>query len=204
MASLQQPDGSMDYKAGEQSARVWMTAYVLSALAGQSLPIPPVPRSVASTAASPSPETATASAPSATSPGSAEAGHGGESTHRGSGAIAGGGGNGAALFSRPQPQSKGETPGGARGLEHAEEQPSKSARAPGRKREAPGRGQGQEVRGVLIDAPASAIEPVAPGLRSAGAGGEQAPWLAIAIGGLVVLLFLGGAQLERKRPQAIL
>jgi hypothetical protein len=35
-------------------------------------------------------------------------------------------------------------------------------------------------------------------------GGSQTPWLAIAIGGLILLLILTGSQLERRRPQVIL
>jgi prenyltransferase beta subunit len=203
MASLQQPDGSLDYKAGEQSARVWMTAYVAAALAGQWLPIPPVPRPPASTATA-SQDTTTTPTPAAASTSTAETGHGGESARPGKGVIAGGGGNGAPLFSRPRPQSKGQTPGGARGVEHTQEHSLSRTRAPGRRRHASGRAAGPEIKGLLIDAPASAVESIAPGLRSAGAGGEEAPWLAVAIGGLVALLFLGGAQLEHRRPQAIL
>jgi hypothetical protein len=68
---------------------------------------------------------------------------------------------------------------------------------------------GSEVKGVLITAPSSsetedAPEAGAPGLHSAGVGGNQTPWLAIAIGGLVLALVLAGSQLERRRPQAIL
>jgi hypothetical protein len=48
------------------------------------------------------------------------------------------------------------------------------------------------------------LQPGAPGLRGAGAGAGQTPWLAIAIGGMILLLILAGSQLERRRPQVIL
>jgi hypothetical protein len=159
--------------------------------------------------------------------------------------IADGGGNGAALFSRPKPQSKGETSGGARllGIRN-QKSTGKHRREPNLRRntttvtavkpEAPplgaatsgagssmsaddasasrvGAGQagGQEVKGVLIDASSStagqqALDPGAPGFHSAGAGGNQTPWLAIAIAGALLLCALFGAQLERRRPEAIL
>ena len=66
-----------------------------------------------------------------------------------------------------------------------------------------------EVRGVLIGAPSGthnkdALERGAPGLHSAGAGGNQTPWLAIGIGGAITLLALAGSQLERRRPELVL
>jgi prenyltransferase beta subunit len=86
LESMQQPDGHIRYRESEESDGIWMTAYAAPAFAGQPLPIATVPRAV------PPPI-----APS-----------------RGTGVIAGGGGSGAPLFSRPQPQSQGETPGGVR------------------------------------------------------------------------------------------
>jgi len=189
--------------------------------------------------------------------------------------IADGGGNGAALFSRPKPQSRGETPGGARLLSiRDQESTSKHRREPNLRRntttltavkpEVPPSGSkpvkpithtpkpgshkhgngwgsatkglgaatsgagssmstddvsatrggaqqagGQGVKGVLIDASSSttgqqALDPGAPGFHSAGAGGNQTPWLAIAIAGALLLCALFGAQLERRRPEAIL
>jgi hypothetical protein len=66
-----------------------------------------------------------------------------------------------------------------------------------------------EVKGVLIGAPSSAhgqevMESGAPGLRSAAAGGNQTPWLAIGIAIALALAALAGTQLERRRPQVIL
>ncbi len=153
--------------------------------------------------------------------------------------IAGGGGNGAPLFSRPQPQSKGKTPGGVRSLDNARERhATNSTRNPVHRREpaahtttapasrpstghigggsgstlaATGPGGGQagepEVKGVLLSAPTGAnkdaLESGAPGLHTAGAGGNQAPWLALGIGGTAMLLVLAGTQLERRRPRVI-
>jgi prenyltransferase beta subunit len=95
MASLQQPDGHIRWKASQDQNGIWMTAYVAPAFAGQAWPIPSAPCGSKQSVAAPQPGQ----------------GEGGQS---GSGVIAGGGGKGAPLFSRPKPQSKGRTPGGAR------------------------------------------------------------------------------------------
>jgi prenyltransferase beta subunit len=229
LASMQQEDGHIRYKANEEQNGVWMTAQVAPALAGEYLPIPPVPLKEEQ---SPLPPSA--------------AGAGGESAHAGAGVITGGGGKGAPLFSSPQPQSQGRTPGGVRLLgasreRAAQRDKAKAARTAKAERSAAtvastpvtitavpsktspdrhGTGSGtaksgsgagpeggEEVRGELIDASSNAreeaLEPGAPGLRSAGGDGTQAPWLAIAIGGLIGLLILTGSQLERRRPQVI-
>ena len=235
MASLQQEDGHIRYEANKEENGVWMTAYVAPAFAGQALPIPPVPRGEP-----PRSPSGSGSGSTPPSPGTAEPGQGGESAQSGSGVIAGGGGNGAPLFSRPRPQSKGKTPGGVRSLGSARERratkpthnsaprrkaPAHTTTAPaarpsasrigrgsGRTLAGTGSGGGQaggpDVKGVLISAPTAAnkdaLESGAPGLHSAGAGGNQAPWLAIAIGGTAMLLALAGTQLERRRPQVIL
>jgi len=94
MESLQQPDGHIRWKHSQDLNGIWMTAYCSVALGGHDWPIPPAPRSDPPTAP---PE-----------PGQ------GEGSQSGAGVIAGGGGEGAPLFSRPKPQSKGRTPGGAR------------------------------------------------------------------------------------------
>jgi Squalene-hopene cyclase C-terminal domain/Prenyltransferase and squalene oxidase repeat len=95
MASLLQPDGHARWKASQDMNGVWMTAYVAPAFAGQTWPIPTPPCSQAPPSAPP------------------QSGQGG-GTQSGEGTIAGGGGKGAPLFSRPKPQSRGKTPGGAR------------------------------------------------------------------------------------------
>lgn len=96
MASLQEPDGHLRWRRGQDLNGIWMTAYSSPAFAGQAWPIPCPPR------AQP-PQT----------PPQSQSGEG-EGSQSGAGVIAGGGGKGAAPFSRPQPQSKGKTPGGAR------------------------------------------------------------------------------------------
>lgn len=90
LESMQQSDGHIRWARSSDPNGIWMTAYVAPAFAGQALPIP------AATFSS-------ASLPPCEKGGDGEAG-----------VIAGGGGEGAPLFSRPKPQSKGRTPGGAR------------------------------------------------------------------------------------------
>jgi prenyltransferase beta subunit len=222
MASLQQPDGHIRWKASQDMNGVWMTAYVAPAFAGQAWPIPSPPCS---------PKQPTTSA----QPGE------GEGTQSGSGVIAGGGGKGAPLFSRPKPQSKGETPGGAR-LIHNENKHSvnhsKTARGsnakqssvtaaaePSRKDESTsgsptgstggsggakgrsgGEERGHEVTGTLVGASAGSPEQGAlafgaPGLHSAGADPTGTPWAAFAIAAAALLLGLAGSQLERRRGE---
>lgn len=91
MESMQQPDGHVRWSRSADANGVWMTAYVVPAFAGHALPIPAAAYSEASL-------------PPCDPPGG----------DAGSGVIAGGGGRGAPLFSRPKPQSRGRTPGGAR------------------------------------------------------------------------------------------
>jgi Squalene-hopene cyclase C-terminal domain/Prenyltransferase and squalene oxidase repeat len=95
LESLQQPDGHIRWKRSRDLNGVWMTAYVAPAFAGQFWPIPAAPRAVQSP------------------PAEQQAAQGGDGADR-SGVLAGGGGRGAPLFSRPRPQSRGRTPGGAR------------------------------------------------------------------------------------------
>lgn len=94
MESLQQPDGHIRWKRSDDLNGIWMTAYCSVALNGHIWPIPAAPRS--------------------NDPVQAPKAGQGEGTQSGDGVIAGGGGKGAPLFSRPKPQSKGRTPGGAR------------------------------------------------------------------------------------------
>lgn len=94
MESLQEPDGHIRWKRSQDLNGIWMTAYTTPALGGHHWPIPRVPN--ANDPIEPP------------KPGQ------GEGNQSGTGVIAGGGGAGAPLFSRPKPQSKGKTPGGAR------------------------------------------------------------------------------------------
>lgn len=219
MASMQQPDGHIRWKASEDLNGVWMTAYVAPAFAGQAWPIPAPPCSEEP------PDTA--------------ARHGqGEGSGSGNGVIAGGGGRGAPLFSRPKPQSRGRTPGGMRVLhggasprdhsktlrgENTEQSTATAAHEPTRppihrsRREplsgggdpgagaavpASGRREGgaREVTGTLVGGSSGFG---APGLHSSGAGAGDPSWQAIAIGGAALLLALGGAQVERRRAEAL-
>jgi hypothetical protein len=226
LASMQQPDGHIRYRASEDMNGMWMTAYVIPAFTGNPLPIPAVPYE---------------ELPALPPEEPAGAGDGGVSRNPGNGVISGGGGDGARLFSRPQPGSKGHTPGGARQLKSRKhDRPRTHKLNPGAARKTPvptatiasvhrpkkhdpvshkstggvaltgagagggGQSSGREVKGILIGAPADALEPGAPGLRGAGAGTNQTPWLAIGIAVAIALLALAGSQLERRRPEVIL
>ena len=123
MAAMQQEDGHIRWETSTEANGVWMTAYVTPAFAGDPLPIPETPYEPLP----PEP------------PGDAESGNGGGSPQPGGGVIAGGGGNGAPLFSRPQPQSEGHTPGGVRLLtsKHTNKSRTKHRRNPGPARRTP-------------------------------------------------------------------
>src|ERR1700761_5694667 len=113
MASLQQLDGHIRYEQSHDENGVWMTAYAGPALAGVPLPIPYVPPEVPSESKE---ETTPQTAPIGGGKPEFERtkDEGGAGFKQGEGVDAGGGGNGAPLFGRPKPQSKGRTPGGAR------------------------------------------------------------------------------------------
>ncbi len=223
MASLQQPDGHIRWKASQDLNGVWMTAYVAPAFAGQTWPIPASP---------------CAKKPPTTPPQLGQ----GEGTQSGSGVIAGGGGRGAPLFSRPKPQSRGKTPGGARVLHsrraqvrnHSETRrgenstqptgtatseaqgPDADRRRPDRDRVIGGsgeagpaaalnhagkrKGSGDEITGTLVGGGAAGFG--APGLHGAGASDNGTPWTAISIAAAALLLGLGGSQLERRHGEA--
>jgi prenyltransferase beta subunit len=258
LESMQQANGSIQWKASSDENPIWMTAYAGPALDGLPLPIPePPPPSHQQQSPPPSNPPASSQAPSA-----GEAGQGGTSGQPGGGVIAGGGGAGAKLFSRPQPQSRGQTPGGVRQLTGARHEadttkrrdptsrttagrasPPPQARPPGSPRArgkgtakkrpgAAGKGAGtggggsgglgqavatasgaaaggasEKVTGVVLGdsltAFHSALQPGAPGLRGAGAGGAQSTWLAVALALAAAALALLGARLERKRPRFV-
>jgi hypothetical protein len=224
LASMQQPDGHIRYKENQELNGMWMTAYVTPAFTGNPLPISEVPYV-------PLPLEL---------PSSGESGNGGESPQSGGGVISGGGGEGAKLFSRPQPGSRGHTAGGARQPKSRKhDRPATDKLNPGAARKTPvptattasvhhakkrastshkgtggvaltgtgtgggGQSSGREVKGILIGAPADALEPGAPGLRGAGAGANQTPWLAISIAVALLLSILIGTQIELRRPRVI-
>ncbi len=200
MASLQQSDGSIDWRAGQSSEPVWMTAYVAPALAGRALPIAAVPRALSPPL--PSPAAPVQAAPS-TSPVSAAA----SGERQRSGVRTGGGGSGAPLFSRPQPQSRGARAGGAR-----ETSVPPAARRSGGSRvrrnveglDAASRSRHsttagtREVKGVLLAAHRS---PAAPGLAAASSG-EPGASLAVGIGVAALAALALGALLECRRAGA--
>ncbi len=117
LASMQQEDGHIRYRAREELNGMWMTAYVTPAFAGDPLPIPEVP--FIPLPALPPEEPA-------------GNGDGGVSTNPGGGVISGGGGDGAPLFSRPQPGSKGHAPGGVRQLKGQHKRETKHRSQPRR------------------------------------------------------------------------
>jgi hypothetical protein len=265
LASMQQPDGHIRWEASRELNGMWMTAYVTPAFTGNPLPIPP-PAYDPLPALPPEESTgAGATPPAAAAPGS---GDGGVSGERGEGVIAGGGGTRAPLFSRPQPNSKGHIPGGARQL--AGRKPARGQDAHNPRRRNPGRSRrktaptisgadrarsrvshsstvagkgagpgggsasarvgrgnggaslpgteatrssqvaaGREVNGVLVGDPSASdvsglLEAGAPGLHSAGAGGDEAEWPTAATVTAIALLMIAGAVIERRRPQRVL
>lgn len=121
LASMQQEDGHIRYEASREENGMWMTAYVTPAFTGNALPIP---------------EATYEPLPAAPPEEPSYGGNDGLAPGSGSGVGAGGGGEGAKLFSRPQPNSKGHTAGGARLLksqrQHERHQTDK--RNPGRAR----------------------------------------------------------------------
>jgi hypothetical protein len=140
MAAFQNPDGSVRYLADADANLVWSTAQVAPALAGRPLPIPTVPRR----AADPQ-EQAPAPVDPAPDGSGTGGGAGGFERTPGGGVIAGGGGNGAPLFSRPQAQSKGTTPGGVRRVAVGREEEPRTA---GRHRPSAARSNGSAAAGV--------------------------------------------------------
>jgi hypothetical protein len=280
LASMQQEDGHIRYRASDELNGMWMTAYAAPAFFGDPWPIP---------------ETLYKELPPLPPGEPTASGNGGVSTNPGSGVIAGGGGNGAPLFSRPQPASKGHTPGGARQLKSGKHDPPRTHELnPGPARRTPvltitataasknrvrrhrepedtgstcagagasaattsdigqagaasqsesqGQGSGDrsagsrtdggssnsgvsiptsgvaqstsgvaetEVKGVLIGAPCIAdssyrVQAGAPGLRSAGAGGDGEQWPTTATCAAIALLILTGVLIEYRRPQMTL
>jgi prenyltransferase beta subunit len=223
MASLQQADGRLRWKASQDLNGVWMTAYAAPAFAGQTWPIPNTP--------------CTKPPPTEAKPGQ------GEGTQSGQGVIAGGGSAGAPLFSRPKPQSKGRTPGGARVVheeptagDHSKTRRGQNAvqstatvsAEPEHKseRESPGGGggtgsagnggsggaaavvpssdpveasPGREVRGTLVSGDGGPGSFGAPGLHSSGADPSGASWAAVAIAAAALLCALVGSGLEFRR-----
>jgi Squalene-hopene cyclase C-terminal domain/Prenyltransferase and squalene oxidase repeat len=156
MESLQDADGHIRWKRSQDLNGIWMTAYCSVALGGDNWPIPPAPRSI----------------PAAAPP---EPGQG-EGIQSGEGVIAGGGGRGAPFFSRPKPQSRGKTPGGARVLESKGGKPrnhSKTRRGSNAKQ--PTQTQRTEAASAAESARASAARGSDPGSGEGRGGGARVP-----------------------------
>jgi hypothetical protein len=118
LASLQGEDGHIRYMRSREMNGVWMTSYATPAFAGRELPPTAVPLSSDHEEPPPAEQptgteeaTGAAKAPPLST---SSSGDGDGGFQQGEAVIAGGGGDGAPLFSRPKPQSKGKTPGGAR------------------------------------------------------------------------------------------
>ena len=211
LASLQRPDGSIGWKASDDTNSLWMTAQVGPALAGRSYPLPPVPRQVK---APPRAAPEQAVAPAGQVPRDSRRGQGGFRRRGGSGVIAGGGGRGAPLFSAPQPQSGGSTPRGSRQVEASASSEPKpppgsvsrpdTGTAPGdgaasgtENEGRGGPGAGGTVEGLLVSGGASR-SPAAPGLFGASRGGDPDP---VALACLLVAL-LAAVAIGSRRERA--
>jgi hypothetical protein len=187
LESMQQPDGHIRWRSSSDMNGIWMTAYVLPAFTGQVLPYPLVPRSGSTAIRLPTCQAVAVGAPEgAGSSGGAGGGGSGEGSLEGPGGSseapvdgvgAGGGGKGARDFSRPQPGSKGKTPGGARVVH-----PKSSQKARGHSQSRRGANQHQ-ARGTETAEPQSESEDdqevaavsgagAATGQSGAGGGGD--------------------------------
>jgi hypothetical protein len=171
MESMQQPDGHVRWRSSSDLNGIWMTAYVLPAFAGQVLPYPLVAR--AETTGERLPSCGEGTTPPEAPPGPEEgSGPSGPSEGVGSG----GGGEGAPDFSRPQPGSKGKTPGGARITHHKHGEKAHDHAATRRGEnlhQAQGTKTEEPKRGAEADQEAEAVSPNAGG-ASGGHDGEAA------------------------------
>jgi prenyltransferase beta subunit len=226
LASMQQPDGHIRWEASQEANGMWMTAYVTPAFTGNSLPILPVPYEPLP--ASPPEETSTGGDGGvSTAPGNGViAGGGGDHAplfSRPQPASKGHSAGGARQLENqrhstskhrrdPGPPRKTPAPTATIASVHQPKKRSEDGhKDAGGAVALPGAGAGdgtpqsggREVKGVLIGAPADALEPGAPGLHSAGAGASQTPWLAIGIGVALLLSTLIGARIELRRPEVI-
>jgi prenyltransferase beta subunit len=206
LASLQRPDGSIGWTATSDLNSLWMTTQVIPALAGRTHPPSSPPRAQK---APPREAPAKASASSHSAP-AAKRGHGGFGVVKGDGVIAGGGGKGAPLFSAPQPQSAGSTPGGSRQLSEASiasapipEPAPPAAPSPG-EGDGPAGGNGSASSGLgaavegLLVGPDANRSPAAPGLFGADSGGSVDTSLLLALLGALA----GAVAIGSRREDA--
>ncbi|HJZ37117.1 MAG TPA: prenyltransferase/squalene oxidase repeat-containing protein [Solirubrobacterales bacterium] len=128
MASLQAEDGHIRYMRSRELNGVWMTSYATPAFAGEELPPRAVPLSAGDGQPAPEEPEETTGAEQTPAPATSNTGGGTGDFKQGEGVIAGGGGDGAPPFSRPKPQSKGKTPGGARVVHRQKHEPKDHSR----------------------------------------------------------------------------
>lgn len=206
LASLQRPNGSIGYTATSSTNSLWITAQVGPALAGRAYPLAAVHREATAEPTPPEQAPATVQPPAAAQAPAPRRGHGGARPGRGEGVIAGGGGRGAPLFSAPEPQSAGSTPGGARLLQQPE-QPADPSAANAGARALPGgdggpaaadrhraTGADETVEGLLVAG--RGPTPAAPGLFGAARGGDPEPGFAIGLLGAMLAAAVFGARRE--------
>jgi hypothetical protein len=210
LASLQRPDGSIGYTATSSTNSLWITAQVGPALAGRAYPLAAVPREAkAPEPTVPEQASATEAPPAAAQAPASRRGNGGARLGRGEGVIAGGGGRGAPLFSVPQPQSAGSTPGGARLLRGAGEPaptPRPSAASASARALVGGDGGSATADGHRPAVADEAVEGLlvagrgptraAPGLFGAARGGDPESVLAIGLLGAMLAAAAFGARRE--------
>lgn len=165
LASLQEPDGHIRWRRNQELNGIWMTAYTGPAFGGQCWPFPAPPRSLPVVEEEAPP--AEGGSPS------------GSRFQSGDGVIAGGGGRGAAPFSRPKPQSRGRTPGGARlTRDHGPDPVNHSETRRGDNTVQPSGSESREPRAAqgepeaVAGASGNGGETRGPGTARAGAGGE--------------------------------
>lgn len=234
LAALQRREGSIRWRQTRDLNPTWMTAYSAPAFAGHPWPVPAPPRAAvvreeARRDAREQREKRERKARKLVRDDAAR-GDAGEVASGGGATTGGGGGRGADLFSRPQPQSQGATTGGVRDTRKRQERQrgtrgdrgatgtaaasgvgSDGGVQNGEKRRTPQSGtlpQG-EVTGQVVQQPRGTEgteqqQAIAPGLRSAKAGGTTPPWATIGVGTMFLLCVLVGAGVERRRTRFVL
>lgn len=231
LASLQRRDGSIMWRQSRDMNPTWMTAYSAPAFAGHAWPVPAPPRAAEVRAAKQRADDKRAAQKRAAArklQAERTAGNAGEASDGDGSTATGGGGRGADLFSRPQPQSQGDTTGGVRDTERSQERQRSTrgedgatgtAAASGvgddggvqnapppptpKSGDADDAGIGQLISGQVVEAPRGTEgrqldDAVAAGLRTAKAGGTATPWAATALGGLMAICVLIGMRLETR------
>lgn len=229
LASLQRRDGSIMWRQSRDMNPTWMTAYSAPAFAGHAWPVPAPPRAAEVRAAKKRADEKRAARKRAAArklQAERTAGNAGEAPDGDGSTATGGGGRGADLFSRPQPQSQGDTTGGVRDTERRQERQQSTRGDDGATGTAAASGAGddggvqnaprtsttsttgdaevgQPISGQVVEAPRGTEgrqldDAVAAGLRTAKAGGTATPWAATALGGLMAICMLIGMRLETR------